>query len=148
MKKTKNIIKKILIIFICFIFVGVIGNLFLDKKIDSLSISSDTLDFNINNEYNLDYKVDPTDAKIESIEFVSSNKEIITLGELDKDTFTIKTHKEGMSTIYLKYNDGKSNQLMVSVIDNEKNLAEKKWKKQKLKLKKTLRQKNNQIKVK
>lgn len=99
-----------------------------DKKIEKIDISSSETSYDINSSYIFDFNIEPEDAESKSIEFVTSDEEIVTLDKIDTNSFKVNTHKEGTATLYLKYDDGTSNKLTVAVVDVEKKLAEEKAK--------------------
>lgn len=115
-KKSKRII--ILVIGI-FIGIGVLGS-FLDKRVESIELTSNIMEYDINNIYEIGYELEPADAQKEPIKFITSDKDIVSLRKMDKSEIKINTHKEGVATLYLTYESGKSNRLTIHVVDKQK----------------------------
>lgn len=93
---------------------------------ESLNFEESEITVDIKELKELSLNVNPTDAKLEGIEFENTNEEVL---KIEKDeqrqqegTIVLKINpvKEGITEIYAKVNEIESNKVKVNVVDNER----------------------------
>lgn len=122
-------------------------NIFLDASFSKPAISSIVLSpnenqtMNINSNYNIEYEINPNDAKEENLSFIFDNTEVVSFEKDNNFTTRINSvEKSGTDIIYIKTEFGvTSNKVIITVEDKESI--------RKVKEKLTLRKKHRQEKA-
>ena len=93
---------------------------------ESLNFEESEITVDIKELKELSLNVNPTDAKLEGIEFENTNEEVLKIEndeqKQQEGTIVLKINpvKEGITEIYAKVNEIESNKVKVNVVDNER----------------------------
>lgn len=114
--------KKYLIGSICvllFSFIYFLSDTFAVQTPESISLKSKSITMDINSESTINYEINPEDADDESLEFISKDKNIVSVKQAKNNKIKLNSSKSiGTTTIYIKDKSGvTSNKIKVNVED-------------------------------
>lgn len=113
------------------IFSTIIGTCFSKVLPEELSLDAKTFTLDLNETKEIQVIVEPDDADVSSVEFISDNENIASFeksDDIEQFKGKVTALKEGTTSVYVKFEDIESEKVEIVVIDKERIEAERKEK--------------------